>query len=91
MKEKVKVKQQAHNVLVRSTTEVEKEGNKVRYKMEKRKVKKAVSPVKNNGCKKLYQRPDSKKGEKEIIKLARDRERRTSGLGNALKMRMVRS
>jgi len=59
-----------------------KEANKVQHRMAKKEVKKAVVVAKNNAFERLYQRLDSKEGEKEAFKLARARERRTRNLSS---------
>ena len=50
--------------------------------MEKREAKKAVAVAKNNTYERLYQRLDSKEGEREVFKLARTRDRHTRNLSS---------
>ena len=65
------MKQKAYKTLVNSVTERENEVNRVRYKIEKREAKKAVTVTKNNTYERLYQKLESRKGEKEVFNLER--------------------
>ena len=94
MKEKVKEKKAAYAAFIHSRTDKEKEANKVRYKSSKMVAKKVVTIAKSITYHSLYQKLETKEGEKEVFKLARIRERRTRDLGNvrcASKMKKVRS
>ena len=83
VKEKVKAaKQQKYKVLVGSSTAEEKEVNKEQYRMEKREAKNAMPVAKNNTYERLYQRLDSKEGEKEVYKLPRAKETHTRDLSS---------
>lgn len=54
---------------------------KGRYKAAKKVVKKVVAVAKYRAYDRLYRRPETKEGEKEVVKLARARERQTKNLG----------
>ena len=82
MKEKVKAKQERYKVLIDSRTEEAKEVNRVHYRIARREAKRAVAAAKNNAYDRLYERLDSKEGEKEVFKLASTRKRRTSDLSS---------
>jgi len=82
VKGKVKAKQEKYKALVGSSTDEEKEVNKVQHRMAKREAKKAVAVAKNNEYERLYQRLDSKEGEKEVFKLVRATERHTRDLSS---------
>jgi len=82
VKGKVKAKQEKYKALIDSKTEEEKDVNRVQYRIAKKDAKKAVAVAKNNAYEKLYQRLNSKKGENEVFKLARVRERRTRNLSS---------
>ena len=93
VKEKVKDKQNAYAALLECRTEEEKEIFKIKYKDAKKVAKKAVTLAKNNAFEKLYEKLETKEGEKAIFKLARAREKKTRDLGSilgALKAKMVR-
>ena len=75
MKEKYKA-------LADSRTDEEKEVIKVQYRIAKREAKKVVVVAKNNAYERLYQRLDSKEGEKEVFKLIRARQSRTRDLSS---------
>ena len=55
--------------------------SRARYKAAKKEAKKAVVVAKTLAYDRLYHILESKKGEKEVFKLARARERRTRDLG----------
>jgi len=59
----------------------EKEISSVSYKAAKKVVKKAVVIAKSLAYDRLYQKLETKEGEKEVFKLARGRERKTRDLG----------
>ena len=75
-----------------STSNDEKESNKVDYKRVKKEARKAITLVKNKTFEKLYQRLDITDGGKDIFKLARMRETKTKHLGDTrcIKVRMAR-
>jgi len=68
-------------VFMNSGTDEEKEISRVRYKAAKKIAKKAIAVAKSIAYNSLYQKLETKKGEKEVFKLARARERRTRDLG----------
>jgi len=55
--------------------------SRVRYHAAKRIAEKAVAVAKNMAYDRLYQKPGTKEGEKEVFKLVRVTERRTRDLG----------
>jgi len=59
-----------------------KEISRVRYKATKKAAKKVVAIAKSKTYDKLYQKLETKEGEKKVFKLARARERRTRNLGH---------
>ena len=64
-----------------SGTDVEKEISRVRYKAAKKVAKEAIAVAKSRAYDRLYQKLETKEGEKEVFKLARARERSTRDLG----------
>jgi len=52
------------------------------YKATKKLAKKTVTIAKNNAFERLYQKLGTKEGDKDVFKLARDREKKTRDLGN---------
>jgi len=82
VKGKVKAKQEKYKALISSSTDEEKEVNKVQYRITKKDAKKAVVVVNNDPYERLYQILNSQEGENEVFKLARARERRTRDLGS---------
>ena len=80
VKEKVEEKKEAYAVFTNSGTDKEKDINRVRYRAAKKVAKKAVV-AKSVAYDRLYQKLETKKGEKEVCKLARVKERRTRDLG----------
>jgi len=58
----------------------EKDISRVSYKAAKKVAKKAVDVAKSKTFDRLYQKLETKEGEKEVFKLARARERRTRDL-----------
>jgi len=81
VKEKVKEKKETYAAFMNRGTDEEKEISRVRYKATKKIAKKAIAIAKSKAYNRLYQKLESKEGEKEIFKLARVRERRTRDLG----------
>jgi len=77
VKEKVKEKKEAYANVMNSGTEEEREIRRVRYKAAKKVAKKVAAVAKNMAFDRLYPRLETKKGEKEVFKLARVRERKT--------------
>ena len=67
-----------------SRTDEEVEVNRAQYKTVKKEAKKAVAVAKNNAYEKLYQKLNSKRGENEVFRLARARERRTRDLNTVM-------
>jgi len=65
-----------------SRTEEEVEAHKGQYRIAKKKTKRAVAVARNNAYERLYQKLSAKRGENEVFKLARARERRTRDLGS---------
>ena len=80
VKEKVKKKKEAYAAFMNSGTDEEKEISRVRCKATKKIAKKAVVIAKSIAYDRLYQKLRTKEGEKEVFRLARDRERRTRDL-----------
>ena len=62
------------------------------YKAAKKLAKKVVTIVKNSAYERLYQKLQTKEGQKDVFKLARAREKKTRDLGcvRCLKVRTVR-
>jgi len=81
LKEKVDEKKEAYTTFVNSETDEEKVTSRVRYKAAKKVAKKAVIVAKSMAYDRLYQKLGTKEGEKEVIILARARERKTKELG----------
>ena len=75
VKEKAEIKQEKHKALVSSKTDEEKEVNKVQYQIAKREAKKAMEVAKNNAYKRLYQRLDSKQGQKRVLQASKGQEK----------------
>jgi len=82
VKEKVKGKQDAYIALIDSRTDEEFEVKRVEYKAAKKIAKKVVTVAKHNMFDRLYQRLETKEGEKDVFRLARAWERRTRDLGS---------
>ena len=80
MREKVKEKQKAYAAFSGCTSKKEKGVRKATSKAAKKLVKKVVTIVKNNTYERLYQKLETKEGEKDVFKLARARERKTRDL-----------
>ena len=83
MREKVKEKQKAYAALSSCTSKEEKEVREALYRDAKKVAKKAVAVAKNNAYERLYQKLESKEGEKEVFKLASAREKKSRDLGCA--------
>jgi len=81
VKEKVKEKKRCMHCFRNGMNE-EKEISRVRYKAAKKLAKKAVAVAKSIAYDRLYQKLEMKKGEKEVFKLAKARERRTRDLSD---------
>jgi len=79
IKEKVKEKKEAYTAFMNSRTDEEKESSRVRYKAVKKAAKKVVAVAKSTAYDRLYQKLETKEGEKEVFKLTRARERRPKG------------
>jgi len=79
--EKIKEKQKAYAALSSCTSEEEKGMREVTYTVAKKLAKKAVAIAKNDAYEKLYQKLETKEGEKDVFKLAKAREKRTRDLG----------
>ena len=62
--------------------EEEKEIFRIKYKDARKVAKKVVVLTKNNAFERLYQKFETKEGEKDIFKLARAREKKTRDLGS---------
>ena len=77
VKRKVKDKQNAYAALLECRTEEEKEIFKIKYKDAKKVAKKAVALAKNNAFERLYQKLETKEGEKDIFKLVRTKEKKS--------------
>jgi len=60
----------------------EKEVNRMHHRIAKREAKNAMAVAKNYVYERLYQRLESKEGEKEVFKLARSEKRRTTDLSS---------
>jgi len=82
LKEKVKDKQNAYAALMECRTEEEKEIFKTKYKDANKVAKKAVALAKNKALERLYEKLETKEGEKAIFKLASAREKKTRDLGS---------
>ena len=82
MKERVREKQNAYVALSSSTLKEEQEVREATYKAVKKLTKKAVAIAKNNASARLYQRLETKEGEKDVFKLARAREKKIRDIGN---------
>ena len=82
VKEKVEVKQDAYAALNECSTEEEREILMSKYKDAIKVGKKAVALAKINAFERLYQKLETKEGEKAIFKLARARENKTRDLGS---------
>ena len=63
-------------------TEDDKEIFKIKYRDAKKVAKKAVTLAKNNAFERLYEKLETKEGEKAIFKLARARKKKTRDLGS---------
>ena len=81
VKEKVKKKKEAYAAFTNSGTDEEKEISRARYKATKKVAKKAIVVAKSMAYDRLYQKLETKEGEKEVFKLERAKERRTRDLG----------
>ena len=82
MKEIVKEKQNAYVALSVSTSEEKKGVREATYKAAKKLAKKAVIIAKNNAYERLYQKLETRKGEKDAFKLTRATKKKTRDLGN---------
>jgi len=81
VKEKVKEKKEAYAYFMNIGADEERENRRVRYKAAKKVDKKAVAVGKSLTFDRLYHRLETKEGEKEVFKLARNMERKTRDLG----------
>ena len=81
VREKVREKQRAYAALNSCTTEEEKRVKEALYKDAKKLAKKAVVTAKSHAYERLYQRLETKEGEKDVFKLARAREKKSRDLG----------
>jgi len=81
VKEIVKEKQNAYTALSNSTSEEDKEVREATYKVGKRLAKKAVTIAKNTAYERLYHKLETRESEKDVLKLARAREKKTRDLG----------
>ena len=92
VREKIKEKQKAYAAFSSCTSEEEKGAREDAYKVAKNLAKKVVAIAKNEAYKRLYQKLETKEGEKDVFKLAKAREKKTRDLGcvNVSKGRMVR-
>jgi len=81
VREKIKEKQKAYAALSSCTSEEEKGMKKVTYKAAKKLAKKAVAIAKNDAYERLYQKLETKEGEKDVFKLTKAREKKTRDLG----------
>ena len=81
IKEKVKAKKEAYAEFMSSNSEEEREQKEIGYKVAKKEARKAVAIAKSQAFDRLYHRLGTKEGEKEVLKLARARERKTRDLG----------
>jgi len=81
VKEKIKAKKEAYAEFMSSNSEEEREQKKIGYKAAKKVARKAVVVAKSQAFDRLYHRLGTKEGEKEVLKLARARERKTRDLG----------
>ena len=70
----------AYASFMNSETDEEKENSRVRYKATKKVAKKAIVVAKSMAYDGLYQKLGTKEGEKEVLKLARAKERKTRDL-----------
>ena len=75
MKERVKEKHKAYADLYNCTLEEEKEVKEAMYKAPKKLAKKAITIAKNNVFERLYEKMETKEGEKDVFKLARPKEK----------------
>jgi len=66
---------------VKSEADEKREISRGRYKAAKKVAKQLVAAAKSRAYDKLYQKMETKEGEKVVLKLARARDRRTSDLG----------
>ena len=82
VKEREKEKQNAYAALSVSTSEEEKRVTEATYKAVKKLAKKAIIIAKNNAYERLYQKLNTRDREKDVFKLAMDREKKTWDLGN---------
>jgi len=80
VREKVKEKQKAYAALSSCTLEEEKGVREAMYKDAKKVAKKVVAMAKNKTYERLYQKLETKEGEKDVFKLARARERKSRDL-----------
>ena len=81
VREKIKEKQKAYAAFSCCTSEEEKGAREVAYKVAKKLAKKAVAIAKNDAYKRVYQKLETKEGEKDVFKLAKAREKKTRDLG----------
>jgi len=80
VREKVKEKQKAYAALNSCTSDEEKGMVEATHKVAKKLAKKVVAIAKNNAYERLYQRLETKKGEKDVFRLARAREKKARDL-----------
>ena len=78
----MKEKQNAYVALSNSTLDEDKEVREATYKVAKKLAKIAVTIAKNNAYESLYLKLETMKGEKDVFKLVRAREKKTRDLGN---------
>jgi len=69
-------------MVIDSRTDEQTSVNRIRYKIGGKIDKKVIIVAKNNAYDMLYQKLETKEGEKDIFKLARVRERKPKDLGN---------
>jgi len=81
VREKVEVKQKAYSTLSNCTSKEEKGVREATYKVVKKLAKNVVAMEKNNAYERLYQRLETREGEKDVCRLARAREKKTRNLG----------
>ena len=78
---KVKERQKAYAVLSSCTSEEEKGVREALYRDAKKVAKKTVAVAKNNAYERLYQKLESKEGEKDVFKSTRAGEKKSRDLG----------
>ena len=80
VQEKVKEKQKAYAALIDRTMEEKKDIHKIKYRDAKKLAKKVVNIDKNNAFRRLYQKLETKEGEKDVFRLAKATEKKTKDL-----------